>query len=96
MNDYGIEVDKYKNNILHICYTPYPLASQDDIVKNRETTMKTVLSSLNSPFRIICILFPELKTKEQIKANIDINTKFIITSTSFMVLLFVLIMLKIL
>ena len=75
MNDYGIEVDKYKNNLLHICYTPYPLASQEDIVKNRETTMKTVLSSLKPPFRIISTLLPELKTKEQIKANIDIEHK---------------------
>jgi hypothetical protein len=73
MNDYGIDVDKYKNHLLHIYSAPYPLANQKDIVKNRETTMKMILARLKPPFRIISTLVPEVKTKEQIKANIDIE-----------------------
>jgi hypothetical protein len=78
MNDYGIDVYKYnnKNDLLHIYQTPYPLANQKDIINNREIILKTLLAGLKPPFRIANnTLIPELKTREQIRANIEIERK---------------------
>jgi hypothetical protein len=77
MSDYGIDVDKYKNknNLLHIYHTPYTLHIYEDIIKKRETILNTLLAGLKPPFRITNMLVPESKTREQIRANIEIERK---------------------
>lgn len=77
MIDYGIDVNKYKNknNLLHIYHTPYTLHRYEDIIKNREKILNTLLAGLKPPFRITNVLILESKTREQIRANIEIEHK---------------------
>jgi hypothetical protein len=51
--------------IYFVYQTAYPLANQENIVKNRETIMKKLLAGIKPLFRIVNTLNPQVKkTKE--------------------------------
>jgi hypothetical protein len=86
MTNSGIDVEGYKKtNLLLICQIPDPGNFREGSVKGYDSIVNAILGDLKDPsiFRMVSRAIPEVKKKEQIAAELDVERSYHSTFGSF-------------